>query len=144
MKRMAGDIASNQGEKAILEQFLAELNCEVGAIDTSPPETVTKGQALIKSMVNEAVKGDQKMLANVLKLIDKLDLLRQEEVAEAKPFTSKADWELAFAFHGKYKTLIEQEIERLKQHNPSYWSFDWFTPTLESAPWYDAVCGNIR
>jgi len=95
-------------------------------------------------MINEALKGDQRMLGNVLKLIDKLDLIKEEEKSEEEEKNSKGDWELIFAFHGKYKWLIEKEIERLKETNPSYWSFDWVNQntSVECAPWYEAIYGK--
>lgn len=133
----------NKTEKTILEQFLAELEKEIDAKEAGVSRKMTKGQALVKSMVNEALKGDQRMLGNVLKLIDRLETLKEETKPEEEERQSKADWEIMFAFYGKYEKLIKQEIERLKETNPSYWNFsDWFHPTLESAPWYEEVHGK--
>lgn len=135
---------SNKTEKNILEQFLAELDKEIDAKEAGVSRKMTKGQALVKSMINEALKGDQRMLGNVLKLIEKLDLIEEEEEKpEDEEKHSRGDWELMFAFFGKYEKLIKQEIERLKESNPSYWNFgDWFYPTLESAPWYEEIYGK--
>lgn len=134
----------NKTEKTILEQFLAELEKEIDAKEAGVSRKMTKGQALVKSMINEALKGDQRMLGNVLKLIEKLDMVKkEEEEPEDDLLKSKADWEIMFAFFGKYEKLIKQEIERLKESNPSYWNFeDWYHPTLESAPWYKDVHGE--
>lgn len=133
----------NKTEKTILEQFLAELDKEIDAKEAGVSRKMTKGQALVKSMINEALKGDQRMLGNVLKLIDKLDMVEEEEKPEEEEKHSKGDWELMFAFFGKYEKLIKQEIERLKETNPSYWNFeDWYHPTLERAPWYEEIYGK--
>jgi len=133
----------NTPEKNILEQFLAELDKEIDAKEAGVSRKMTKGQALVKSIINEALKGDQRMLGNVLKLIDKLGLIEEDEKPEEEEKHSKGDWELMFAFFGKYEKLIKQEIERLKEANPSYWNFsDWFYPTLERAPWYEEIYGK--
>lgn len=133
----------NTPEKNILEQFLAELDKEIDAKEGNVSRKMSKGQALVKSMINEALKGDQRMLGNVLKLIDKLGLIEEEDKPEDEEKHSKGDWELMFAFFGKYEKLIKQEIERLKETNPSYWNFsEWYHPTLESAPWYGEIYGK--
>ena len=49
----------NTPEKNILEQFLAELDKEIDAKEAGVSRKMTKGQALVKSMINEALKGDQ-------------------------------------------------------------------------------------
>ena len=102
---------------------------------------MTKGQALVKSMVGAALSGDQRMLANILKLME-----NAPKAAEDAPSPAAAvalnDWLELFMFYGKYKKLIEGEIRRLKKENPDYWSFDWFKPTLKSAPWYQDLYGQ--
>ena len=43
----------------------------------------------------------------------------------------------------EYEKLIKQEIERLKESNPSYWNFsEWYHPTLERTPWYAEIYGK--
>lgn len=121
---------------SILRQLLAELDQDIHAKEGSTRRKVTKGQMLVRSLVSGALEGDQRMLANVLRLLEKLDFLPEEKpVAEERHAAS--DWETMFVFFGKYKTLIEQEIAQRKETNPSYWSFEWFHPTLETAPWYE-------
>lgn len=133
----------NKIEKTILDQFLAELEKEIDAKEAGVSRKMTKGQALVRGMINEALKGDQRMLGNVLKLIDKLDMIKEEEKPQDEEKHSKDDWELMFAFFGKYEKLIKQEIERLKETNPSYWNFsEWYHPTLERAPWYEEIYGK--
>lgn len=121
------------GEKTILTDFLNELAQEMpaGAGDTA----ITKAQALVKNMVKQALEGDAKMLASVLKLMERLDTLSTEPEPEEKRLP-KEEWDIQFAFYAKYKPLIEQEIEKRKAQNPDYWGFDWYRPTLETAPWY--------
>lgn len=103
---------------------------------------MSKGQTLMKNMVNAALDGDQRMLVTVLKLLDRLEAVQEETPSETHEHSSRIEWENLFAFYGKYRTLIDKEIERLKKTNPSYWTFDWFHPTLESAPWYEDVHGR--
>lgn len=62
---------------SILEDLLKELEQEIDVKEGSVSRKITKGQALIKNMVNEAIKGDQRMMANILKFIDKLDALQR-------------------------------------------------------------------
>lgn len=126
--------------KTLMEEFLAELECHVET-GGNAGKRLTKGQALIQSMVNEALNGDPKMLAHVLKLLDKMPTTREGAPAEPGVRQEREEWISLFAFFGKYKALIEQEIERLKERDPAYWSFDWFHPSLESAPWYAHVHG---
>ncbi len=126
------------GEKTILTDFLAELSQELPTDDGNA--AITKAQALVKNMIRQALEGDAKMLASVLKLMERLDTLATEpEEEDAR--TPKEDWEIQFAFYAKYKSLIEQEIEKRKALNPDYWGFDWFRPTLETAPWYRDLYG---
>lgn len=130
----------NKAEKRILEQLLAELEKETTGENT--PSKATKSEALVQLMVTEALKGDQRMLANILKLIDRLGPSEDEVPKDTHESHSRADWELMFAFFGKYEALIKQEIDRLRDTHPSYWTFDWFHPTLESTPWYEAFYGR--
>jgi hypothetical protein len=130
--------------KTIPEQLLAELGKKFDAEAAPAKRTLTKGHALIKSMVDAALAGDQRMLGSVLKLIDKLEMPSKAIAANEKKPSSQADWEMLFVFFGKYKGLIEQEIERLKKINPSYWTFDWFQPPLESTPWYEDMYGKKK
>ena len=60
-------------EVSILEQLLHELKQEIDVREGDVSFRITKGRALIKSMVNEALKGNQRMMTNVLKIIEKLD-----------------------------------------------------------------------
>jgi hypothetical protein len=132
---------------SIAEQLLQTLEQAVGAEDNeygNASRNITKRQALVESIINEALKGDQRMIAALLKLIEK-----HEDIQAAKKLESTKDsvsmhahdWEILFAFFGKYKDLIEQEIEKRKSENPRYWSFDWYQPELESAPWYKDLYG---
>lgn len=122
-------------EKNLIAQFLIELERDVDEEACTP---MTKGQALAKKMIDGALEGDARMLANILKLIDKMDRVKEEPAVNV-PRPRAEDWEMALAFYGKYKTLIEEEIERLRQIDPSYWSFDWFRPASETAPWRAAL-----
>jgi hypothetical protein len=127
-------VKPNPALKMLLQHFAAELRRKVELNEAGSSRKVTKGHALINGMINDALGGDQRMMAHVLKLFDKLDTLPS---AEALPAPPQQDWIGIFTFYAKYKLLIEQEIERLKVSNPSYWGFEWFCPTLETAPWYN-------
>ena len=99
----------------------------------APLDSATKADALVNAMITQALE-DPKTATHLFKLVT-------GDAEEAEPIekSSKQDWESLFAFFGKYKPLIEQEIERLQATNPGYWSFEWFSPTLESAPWYHDI-----
>lgn len=112
-------------ETSILEQLLQELAQEIDAKEGKVTRKITKGQALIKSMVNEALKGDQRMMASVLKLIEKLDTLKPEEPEKT---LTPAEWAAEdediilreFALGRKY---YEKELKRLKVEQPEKWGW---------------------
>lgn len=136
-KRKKNDSTDQNITKAFLREFKKKIDAKEGGTRRK----ISKGEALVKTMVNEALKGDQRMLVNILKIIDKFVLFQPEVSPQTLPITSKEEWEMLFAFFGKYDALIRQEIEKRKITNPSYWSFEWYSPKLESAPWYKDVYG---
>jgi hypothetical protein len=114
----------------ILSHLERELSRTVETEEGDDSHPQSKWELLTRNLVDEALKGDPRMVGHVLKFLDK----RAEPTAPVKP-NPVVDWHMLFAFYGKYHTLIWQEIERLKQQQPDYWSFDWFRPTPERAPW---------
>lgn len=128
---------ADKHENALLQQFLDELAQE---IETETGK-ISKGKALMSHIVDEALKGEQKMFAHALKLIERLPDREGKASVDDLP-DSREDWLGFFIFAAQYKTLIEQEIERLKTQNPDFWNFEWFRPTLETAPWYEALHGE--
>jgi hypothetical protein len=145
-KRTTGKITKpkepNKNDKNILEYLLAELDQEIDAKEGSNSYRITKGRALIKSMVNEALKGDQRMMANVLKFVEKLETLqdaKETQQAESLP----VNWEMIFHFFGKYKEMIEIEIQKRRKENPGGWNFNGCNPMpLESVPWFKDLYGE--
>lgn len=101
--------ASKQ-EYSILEQLLNELRQEIDATEGKVSRKITKGQALIKSMVNEALKGDQRMVANILKFIEKIDALQTVKKEEEK--LSETDEEIIYRYYNNNKEHIEQELQK--------------------------------
>lgn len=138
--RTATEESPSKAEKRLLAQFLAELDKEVEDTQASVEQKMTKGEALAKTLVDEALKGDQRMWANVLKLLERSQQAAQEEQTALASKPAAWEWEMLFAFFGRYEPLIKQEIERLRQQNPSYWNFsEWFHPAPECAPWHDDI-----
>ena len=132
-------------EASILEQLLQELEQEIDAKEGKISRKITKGQALIKSMVNEALKGDQRMMANVLKFIEKLDALqaakKQEATADNQEM-DKVDWEIMLRYYWRYRHHLELEWERMKKENPGAFKGEWTRIDMKDAPWYDAIYGK--
>ncbi len=137
--------AEKADEASILEQLLQELEQEIDAKEGAVSRKITKGQALIKSMVNEALKGDQRMMGNVLKFMEKLDALhaaRKKEAKEKATPMAKHDWGMMFHFFGRYQPHIELEIARMKKENPGAFALQWNEIKIEDAPWYEDLHGN--
>ena len=88
-----------QNKNSILEQLLHELEQEVA--DDESLLKITKGQALIKTMVNEALGGDKAMMANMLKFMEKLDALQVAKRGNKKVELSKEDREIIRRFRGE-------------------------------------------
>jgi hypothetical protein len=131
---------SNKNEETLLEQFLTELDREIDAQEAGVKRKITKGQALIKSMVNEALKGDQRMMANVLKFIEKLDKLQAAKKEDKKEDANgvemgPADWSLAFDFFARNRPYVELELDHRKKENPATFDLKWEPVKLEDAPW---------
>lgn len=128
---------------SMLDALLQELQQKTVLTDGSRKRRITKGHALMKSMVNEALSGDQKMLATVIRLAEKLDTMHAQKAEQSSlevPPTSPVQWLALFAFYGRYKHLIEAQIEQLKTEAPDYWEFEWTDePSLEKAPWHSAL-----
>lgn len=132
-------------EASILEQLLQELEQKIDAKEGKVNRKITKGQALIKSMVNEALKGDQRMMANVLKFIEKLDALqatKKQEVQTSNRSMDKVDWEIMLRYYWRYRHHLELEWERMKKKNPGAFSTKWTRIDIKDAPWYEAIYGN--
>ena len=132
---------SNKPEKGILGQFLTELDKEIDAKEAGVSRKMTKSEALIKSMVNEALKGDHRMMANVMKIIDKLDDLQAARKEEKEKDTrdsemKTADWSLTFVFLARNRPYVELELDRRKKGNPATFDLKWEPVKLEDAPWY--------
>ncbi len=125
---------------SMLDQLLRELQQKTSLQEGAKKRRITKGQALVKSMVNEALDGDQKMLAAVLKLAEKLDTLQAQKTSMKPPvssLTTAAQWHILFAFYARYKGLIEAQIEQFKADDPHYWGFEWASePSPGDAPWH--------
>lgn len=136
----------NISEISILEQLLCELEEEIELEEGEPGRKMTKGQALIRNMVGEALEGDQRMMANVLKFMEKIDGLqaaqKEKHQGEEKP-VARRDWEMMFYFFGRYQPHIELEIERLKKENPGAFGLKWTRVDLKDAPWYVDIHGPI-
>jgi len=114
-------------DDSILEQLLKELDKTIDAKEGNVTSKITKGEALIKSMVNEALKGDQRMMTNVLKFIEKLDALKsaKKEVEEKKEEEklSETDEDIILRYYGKNKESIEKELEKRYRKDPNAWYF---------------------
>ncbi|MDB2415035.1 DUF5681 domain-containing protein [Rickettsiales bacterium] len=113
-------------DDSILEQLLKELDKTIDAKEGNVSSKITKGEALIKSMVNEALKGDQRMMTNVLKFIEKLDALKSakketEEKKEEK--LSETDEDIILRYYGRHKESIEKELEKRYRKDPNSWYF---------------------
>ena len=119
-KKTVGDTETD----GILEQLLAELDQEIEAREGAVSRKITKGQALIKSMVNEALKGDQRMMASVMKLVEKLDALqanRKEEVKTTEEL-AKEDEDIILRYYAMNKDHLEKELQKRKKENPAIWA----------------------
>lgn len=112
-------------ESSILEQLLQELTQEIDAKEGKLNRKITKGQALVKSMVNEALKGDQRMMANVLKFMEKLDTLQltRKENEETREDLTEADETIILRYYGRHKEAIEKELEKRYKEDPNGWGF---------------------
>jgi len=129
-------------EDGLWKKFLAELDKEIEAKEAGISYKITKGEALIKSMVNEALKGDHRMMANVMKIIDKLDDLQTTKKEKKEDNTegfqiALQDWQLMFNFFARHRPYIDLELDRRKKENPATFDKKWKEPIkLEDAPWY--------
>ena len=131
-------------DASILEQLLQELEEKIDAKEGSSVRKLTKGQALIKSMVNEALKGDQRMMANVLKFIERLDALqssRKQEADVCQEEMGKVDWEIMLRYFARYRPHLELEWERMEKRNSGEFPLQWKEIKMEDAPWYEAIYG---
>lgn len=135
----------NAGDSSILEQLLQELEQEIEAKEGAFSRKITKGQALIKSMANEAFKGDQRMMTNVLKFIEKLDALqaaKKQEAETAHEPMSKVDWEILLRQYWRFRHHLELEWERMKKENPGAFELQWSRIDMKDAPWHEAIYGK--
>ena len=134
--------ATTDSGQESLAQIIAYIRQELNSKEDNPESQLTKGQALARTMVNNASTGDSRNITPLFKLIAETADVIAEKIPEDELQTRKEEWESLFAFYGKYKPLIEQEIERLKLDNPGYWNFEWFRPNLENCPWHQAIYGE--
>lgn len=122
----------------ILKQVLDELQAEL--IDAKGRKT-TKGQALVRGVFSQALEGDGRQAAQMLKWIDQAADL--ENIQENSDYpTEAAAWEALFLFYGKYKPLLDMEIEKRRASQPHYWDFDWARLEPGAAPWHNALHGD--
>lgn len=114
-------------DDSILEQLLKELDKTIDAKEGNVTSKITKGEALIKSMVNEALKGDQRMMTNVLKFIEKLDALKsvkkEAEKKKEEEGLSETDEDIVLRYYGLHKESIEKELEKRYRKDPNAWYF---------------------
>ena len=130
----------NHHDPSLLEELLNELRRTNIAQSDTENAALTKGQRLIRSMVDEALRGDQKMLANVLKFIEKLDDLQLNQRHEPPPERKahmRTEWEALFYFIGRWRPHIQREIRRLKKENPGAFKGEWVQVRMQDAPWYE-------
>ena len=64
-------------EENILSQLLKELDETIEAKEGSVNKKMTKGEALVKGLVNEALKGNQRIAINIFRFIEKMDKIKQ-------------------------------------------------------------------
>jgi hypothetical protein len=101
--------------KSLLEQLLDTLeervvvqgdNLEIVTGQRKPHDNeapLTKGEALMKAMVDEALAGDQRMMAHIIKFMEKLDALYAARIAkgakeEIEEVVAQTDREILLRF----------------------------------------------
>lgn len=99
---------------SILQQLLHELEQQT-PVDAED-RTISKGQALIKSMVDAALQGDPRMQATILKLMEKLEEMQEEaskrsEEDYSADRISAEDKAIILRYYARNKQSIEQALQ---------------------------------
>lgn len=100
-------------KKSIIPNLLAqELDKTTEIEEDGRISKITKREALIRKMVNEAIKGDQRMLANIMKELEKPD--GTEEVKKEEKL-SESDEDIILRYYDRNREKIEKMIRQRKK-----------------------------
>lgn len=86
--------------RSIIDALKAELSKEIQIKESDGQHKMSKAHVLIKMLVNEALKGDQRMITSVLKLIEKMEEFEkgEEQQKRQEDPISGSEWEPFFTF----------------------------------------------
>lgn len=103
-------------DNSMLNQLFKELG---QSIDTKKGVKITKGEALVKTMVDESLKGNLHMMGTILKLAEKLENLKASKTHPMDDeVLSEADEEIILRYYAQNKQRLEAEINKRKHMEP--------------------------
>lgn len=109
---------TNKSKTSLIDFLLKELEKE----SVINGQTTSKGELLIQNMVSEAVAGDQRMMSNILKFVDKLDSLKTTDNEEkTAPPLSMSDEDIIVTYYHRNRCEINKKIRQRKKENPDLW-----------------------
>ena len=101
----------------LIAELKEELGCQIEITEGERAFKITKGKALIKKIVNDALSGDKTMIGSVLKLAEKIDVCdkTQRERAQKEDPISGEDWESILKFYIQNKEAVDEKIEKTRE-----------------------------
>lgn len=85
-------------ETAKPDDYLALLVKELN--DQAPQQNITKMEALAKQIVSSALEGDQRMIAHILKVIEKVE--PKAEASSTPAPLEQHDWQIIYDYYTQY------------------------------------------
>lgn len=101
----------------LIKSLKEELGDVIEITENGQMSNITKGNALIKKMVNEALSGDKTMIINVLKLAEKIaenEEAERQRLQKEDPL-SGADWASILTFYKNNQAAINEKIENARK-----------------------------
>lgn len=114
--------------RSIIDALKAELSQEIQVTESDEHHTMSKAHVLIKKLVNEALKGDQRMIASVLKLIEKMEEVERGEEQQKRQDDpiSGSEWDVILRYYATNQTMVDKKIEDAKKRR--FANFNTLTP----------------
>ncbi len=68
----------------IIKELLGELVQEIEIKEGEKKFRITKGKALVKKIINEALGGDKTMIGAILKIVEKIDRSQKDKTKKSE------------------------------------------------------------
>ncbi len=109
----------------LIAELKEELGCQIEITEGEQAFKITKGKALIKKIVNDALSGDKTMIGSVLKLAEKIDGEEENQrlKTQKEDPISGEDWESILKFYIQNKEAVDEKIEKARKEKFSQFDF---------------------